>query len=267
MRKLAYLLGISLLAVSCQKVIDVDLNEANENIVIEANYTGEDSTVRVHVSMTSSYFNSDPSPVVDDALVTITDANGVSTNVPSIGNGDYELSNYVPQYGTNYTLVVSNQGNNYTAVCDMPQPVALEPISYEYFEGFFGSEGGYAAFLNFNDPAGVENYYVAVLGENGVVYDSTNQVFTQDDALTDGNFIQRPLFASDFFAIGDTVFMELRTVDKAIYDYTNEVQSIAGGGGGGGDSAAPGNPTTNWDNYALGYFNAYGISQDTVVIQ
>lgn len=264
MKKLAYILGFGLLAVSCQKVVDVDLNEANGNIVIEANYTGADSTVRVHITLTSSYFNSDPSPVVDNAVVTITDGNGVSTVVPSIGNGDYELGNYAPSYGSTYKLVVSHQGTNYTANCNMPAPVVLNPITYEYFDGFFGSAGGYVSYLNFNDPSGIENYYVAVLGENGIVYDDINQVFTQDDALTDGNLVQRPLFGQDFFALGDTIFMELRSVDKAIYDYTNELQSIAGNGG---DSAAPGNPTTNWDNYALGYFSAYGVSQDTVVIQ
>ena len=63
--------------------------------------------------------------------------------------------------------------------------------------------------------------------------------------------------------LGDTISYEFRTVDKAIFDYTFQAADIAGGS----NSAAPGNPITNWDNGALGYFNAYGVSRDSVVIQ
>ena len=263
MKKIAYILGLIVLASSCQKVIDVDLNESSQVIVIEGNFTAKDSTVRVKISLTSSYFNSDPSMTVDNALVSITDGNGVVSVVPSIGNGVYELTSYDPTFDMEYTLTVNGFGEVYTAKCNLVTPVALKPITYQFFDGFFGAEGGYAAFMNFNDPAGVENYYLAVLGLNGEVFDNIDEVFLQNDQLTDGNFIQRPLFANDFFDIGDTVFMELRAVDKIAFDYTSELQSIAGGS----NSAAPGNPTTNWNNGALGFFNAYGVSQDTVIIQ
>jgi len=263
MKKIAYLLGIIVLAASCQKVIDVDLNESNKNIIIEGNFTAADSTVRVTVSLTSSYFDSEVSPLVDNAIVTMIDGNGASTLIPSIGNGQYELANYIPNYGTTYTLEVVYEGVSYKAECALPTPVQLEPITYQYFEGFFGSDPGYAAFLNFNDPAGQEDFYQIILGLNGTTFSKIDQIFTQDDVLTDGNLVQRPLFADDFFQLDDTVYMELRTVSRAVYDYTNELQSISGGS----NSAAPGNPTTNWDNGALGYFNAYGTSIQTVVIQ
>ncbi len=263
MKKLAYILGLIVLASSCQKVIDVDLNESNQNIILEGIYTGEDSTVRVKISLTSSYFNSDPSATIDNAVVMIADANGVISMIPSVGNGMYALSNYIPNYGTTYTLSVNFDGQLYKAQCAMPTPVQLAPITYEYFDGFFGSDGGYAPFINFTDPAGQTDFYQIVLGTNGVIYNNLDEIITQDDSFTDGNFITRPLFAGDFNQLGDTVYMELRTVDRAVFDYTNELQSIAGGS----NSAAPGNPTTNWDNGALGYFNAYGISVDTVIIQ
>jgi hypothetical protein len=263
MKKVFVLFALVLGFVSCQKVIDVDLNEANPVIVIEANYTGEDSTVNVHISRTSSYFNSDPSATVDAAVVTITDQQGNTTVIPSIGNGDYQLTAYIPNYDTQYTLTVTQDGQTYTAMCYMGTPVALEDITYEYFPGFFGSDPGYAVFLNFYDPAGIQNYYQVIITENGVELDKLDDIFTQDDLLTDGNLVERPLFSGDFYDIGDTVEMELRSVDKMIYDYTNEAASIAGGG----SSSAPGNPTTNWDNGALGYFNAYGNSRKSVVIQ
>lgn len=263
MRKLAYILGLIVLASSCQKVIDVDLNEANQTIVIEGNYTGEDSTVRVMVSLTSSYFNNDPSPTVDNALVTITDQNGTTTVVPSTGNGNYELSGYAPTYGTTYTLSVVYEGVTYSAGCLMPQPVQLDPITYQYFDGFFGNDPGYATFLNFQDPESTTDFYQIVITENGTTYGNIDQIQTQDDALTNGNYITRPLFTGSLSQLGDTISYEFRTVDEVIFDYTFQAADIAGGS----NSAAPGNPITNWDNGALGYFNAYGVSRDTVIIQ
>ena len=263
MRNLAYILGIVVLAASCQKVIDVDLNDANQNIVIEGNYTGEDSTVRVMVTQTSSYFNNDPSPTVDNAVVTITDQNGVSTVVPGIGNGNYELTGYAPTYGTSYVLSVAAAGSSYSAACSMPSPVTLDSISYQYLDGFFGADPGYVSLMNFQDPANTTDFYQIVITENGKTYDRIDEIQTQDDSFTNGNYIIRPLFLSELSQLGDTISYEFRTVDEAIFNYTVEAASISGGS----NSAAPGNPTTNWDNGALGYFSAYGVSRDTIVIQ
>ena len=263
MRNLAYILGFVLLATSCQKVIDVDLNEGNQNIVIEGNFTGEDSTVLVRVTLTSSYFNSDPSPTIDNAVVTITDQNGVATVIPSIGNGFYKLTSYAPTYGTSYVLSVVSDGQTYNATCNMPVPVQLDPITYQYFDGFFGNDPGYATFLNFQDPPNEVNFYQIVITENQKTFGNLDQIQTQDDELTNGNYVQRPIFTGDLSQIGDTVSYEFRSVDEVIYNYTSQASDIAGGS----NSAAPGNPITNWDNGALGYFNAYGVSRDTVIIQ
>lgn len=265
MKKFIYIFSIVIIALSsCQKVIDVDLNDANTNIVIEANYTAEDSTVRVHVSTTSSFFDSNTSPDVNDAVVTIFDQSGTPTLLNFVGNGDYELTNYVPAFNSTYTMTVFQNGSTYTAECTMHSIVNLEPITYQFFPGFFGGEGGYAAFMNFYDPLDTVNHYLAIVSLNGVPYDGIGEIFTQDDKLTDGNFVERPLFGEDLFDIGDTVAMELRTVDVDIFNYYEQINSIAGGGQ---SSGAPGNPTSNWDNKALGYFSCYPSSRQEVIIQ
>jgi hypothetical protein len=194
--------------------------------------------------------------------VVIVDQNGNSSAVPFISNGYYELSDYAPEFDANYTLNVTVNGETYTASCILPATVPLDPITYQFFEGFFGAAGGYAPFLNYTDPAGVENYYQIILSRNDTTYNKMSQIFTQDDQLTDGNFVGRPLFTSSLYQLGDSVHMELRSVDKRMYDYVNEAQSIIGGN----NSAAPGNPTTNWDNGALGYFNAYSSSRQSIII-
>jgi hypothetical protein len=262
MKKLFFLF-IALSAItSCQKVIDVDLNETNPVYVIEANYSAEDSTVRVKISQTSSYFDNNSSPQVNTATVLITDANGTITAVPFVSDGYYELTSYAPEFDATYTLSVTVNGETFTANCLMPAAVPLLPITYEFFPGFFGSQSGYAPFLNYNDPAGVENSYQIILSKNDTTYNKMSQIFTQDDQVTDGNFVGRPLFISNLYQIGDSIHMELRSVDKGMYDYVNEAQSIIGGN----NSAAPGNPTTNWDKGVLGYFNAYSSSRQSIIV-
>ena len=259
------LITLSIAAVAlfgCTKVIDVDLNEANEKYVIEANYSAEDSTVRVLITKTSSFFDNNASPKVNNATVTIVDALGTPTTVNFVGDGYYELTGYVPTFNSTYTLNVVADGNGFTADCYLPNPVELSPITYEYFPPFFGGEDGYAAYLNFNDPADTVNYYLIVLGKNSEPWDNLSDILSQDDQLTDGNFVERPMFGRELYQIDDTVHMELRSVEKRAYDYTLEAQSIVGS-----QSGAPGNPTNNWSGDALGFFNAYSSSRQTVVVQ
>lgn len=263
MRNLIYCFSIIIALVSCTKVIDVDLNDSDPKFVIEGNYTAEDSTVRVKLSLTTSYFDNEPQATLDNLVVIITDHLGNPTQVPFIGNGFYELTNYIPNFNTDYIMTVQYNGTTYTAVSRMNQPVPLETITYEFFPSFFGLEAGYVTFLRFNDPPGVSNNYIVAMSLNHVEENNLTDFYLQDDAYSDGNLVERPLFRETPFQIGDTVGIELRSVDKTVYDYFSEILSIAGGQ----SSAAPANPKTNWDNKGLGYFSAYSNSRTEVVIQ
>ena len=161
MKKIFPTLLIFVALISCQKEIDVDLNDADPKVVIEANYIGTDSLVRVRVTQTSSYFDSNPSPVIDNAVVSIVDQFGVGTTIPSIGNGYYELTNYIPNYNTIYTLNVQTADLTlYTAQCFLPSPVQLQPIVEQYFPpGLFSGDGGYVTLIRFNDPADTVNFF------------------------------------------------------------------------------------------------------------
>ncbi len=264
MKKIVLFSIVALSILACQKVIDVDLNEANPQVVIEANYTAEDSTVRVRVSITSNYFDASASPTVDNAIVTITDQSGNAINVPSTGSGNYVLTNYIPQFNTTYTMNVMYNGVNYEASCYLQDPVQLDDITYEFIPGFFGLDSGYVVYLNLQDPPNIDNNYLIVLSQNGNVLDDFSELFLQDDLFTDGNYLQRPLFGIEFFDYGDTISMELRSIDVRVYDYYNQLIAITAGSGA---VAAPANPITNWNNKALGYFSAYGNSRKSVIIQ
>lgn len=262
MKYLALILGLITFA-SCQKVIDVDLNEANPVTVIEANYTAEDSTVRVFITETSNFFSGDSEPTVDDAIVTITDQAGNSQLVPFISEGWYVLENYIPAYGTTYTMTVLSDGVTYTASCDMHSLIPQLGILYDYIEpGPFSGEGGYGVAVSYNDPAAAAGDFTSVLiSKNGYQMSGLNDITLSDDQLTNGNLVIRPLFV-EIFDLGDTVEIELRTIDEKIFRYYNELISLTDP-----NSAAPANPDYRWENRALGYFSAYPSSRQSVIIQ
>lgn len=261
MKKLITLSIVMFGLFACQKVIDVDLNDASPQLVIEANYIASDSLVSVRVTKTSSYFDTNPSPEVNTAIVTLYDQNGTPTIIPSVGNGEYELSGYIPTYNSNYTLTVSTEGTTYTAICHLASPVPLEPIVEQYFPpGLFSGDGGYVILVRYNDPVDTSNFFEIIQGKNGIFKDSLSSILTQDDALTDGNFVERPLF-NIIYQSGDVANIELRSVDESIYDYVQQAQSTNDP-----SSAAPGNPSSNWNNSALGYFSAYSYSRQSLLI-
>ena len=264
MKSALYILTISLILFSCQKVIDVDLNEANANIVLEADYTAEDSTVRLSITETTSFFDSNSSPTIDNATATIQDHLGNTTPLVYIGSGQFELTNYIPNFNTSYTMNVNHNGILYQASCLLPDVVNLEPLTTEYFPSFFGFPDGYAVNLSFYDPAGVENYYLVHPIVNDTVWNELSDFILQDDLVTDGNLVERPLFMRRLFQTGDTITLEFRSVDEVVFRYYDQIQDILGAGQA---AAAPANPDTNWDNKALGYFSAYGIDRKTVIVQ
>lgn len=262
MKNIVVLIIVCTSLFSCQKVIDVDLNEANPKLIIEANYTAEDSTVRVKITYTSNYFSNEESAKIDDAVVTITNQSGTSQNLMSQGDGEYLLENYSPQFGTTYTMTVVKDGITYSADSYLAPTVQQDDVIFEYMEeGFFGSDPGYLAILSFLDPESTSDYYMAVVSKNDTVRGTLDQLILQDDLFTNGNYIQRPLF-NEFFEIGDSVGIELRTINKKVYDYYLEVQSLYVNQ----ESGAPGNPEYYWSNDALGYFSAYGVSRKGAVV-
>lgn len=255
------LLGLITFA-SCQKSIDIDLNDANPVVVIEANYTAEDSTVRVLITETSNFFSGDASPTIDDAVVTITNQAGVSTVVPFVANGQYTLPNYAPEFSTTYTMTVLANGTTYTATCDMLPLIDQFPVIYEYIEpGPFSGDGGYVVALTYQDPAAEGDFTAAVITKNDTLFNELSDLTLNDDQFTNGNLVIRPLFVN-LFDIGDSVEIELRTINEKIHDYYVELSSLTDP-----NSAAPANPTYQWENRALGFFSAYPSSRQSVIIQ
>lgn len=261
------LVALLALSASCEKVIDININDANPIPVIES-YIENDSACYALVTYTSNFFDNSSSPAITDAVLTISDDMGNSEQMTYEGDGLYKGNRVRGVIGRTYTLSVDIGGDNYTASSKMPPLVPIDSFTVQPLSGFFGGGSGperYWAYVNYTDPNVTKNYYAV----RTTYFDSTEteQGFVTDyriadDDLSDG-IATRSFTTTNPFVSGDTLTTELASLDKETHLYFKTLQDALTGGFG---SAAPGNPTTNFSSGALGYFGAWSKEVQTFII-
>ena len=247
---------------SCTKVINVNLNNANPNIVIEGIVS--DAPGPYHVQLTQTVNFSDPNifPPVTGASVKITDSTlGITDSLKEVVPGTYVTQKLLEGLtGHTYQLYVLSNGQTYTASSTMPQKVNLDSVTF-YTTNIFGTRSS-SAVANFQDPAGFANYYTFTEYVNGQAIDQT---FNFSDRLSDGKYIRRQLFNdSSYVNPGDQVSIEMHCVDNQVWQYFNTLGQAKGNNS---QAITPANPLSNISNNALGYFSAQTVQSGLSILQ
>lgn len=256
--------GLVFLLASCEDIIEVDLDSIPPKMVIEGSLNDLDPRVQIKLSTTSDYFKPGKNPTISEAMVSITDEHGTTTNFEETDPGIYTSSSVLVSANTSYTLEVLAGEEFYEAACTMPEKVEIDSISYEaaplYMEF---EENAFQVSCYLQDPGNIDNYYrIKVYAKGDQTSGDRSKIVFNDD-FVDGNLITIPWDPEGFLPL-DTVVVELQTLDLASYDYYRTLFPILEGGLG---TPNPANPESNLSNDALGYFGAYTVSRDTIVIQ
>lgn len=257
MKQLVYIIGlfgVLLSANSCEKVIHVDLKEADRKFVIEGTILRGDTIQRVRVTKSTSFEVSTGAPTVDNAIVTVSDDLGNTGVFTAVGNGWYELVNYPGVEGRTYTLQVSADGNTFQASSTMPGFVPIDSLYVVFYP--FNQDSLITVVPAHFDPAAVENYYQFRVTKNG---ERDKSIYLQDDQFTDGNLTIQPLFISDL-QLEDTLVISMFCIDKPVWTYFNQLSVNAS------NSTTPANPTSNFSGGCLGYFSARTVSTKQVIV-
>jgi hypothetical protein len=246
---------------SCQKVIDVKLDDADKKIVIDAVITDQVGGCIVKLSKTKNFKEDNSFNGLSGATVTIKDETGTIIPLNETDPGVYTAPQLKGNNGKTYQLSVNAEGKSYTASSTMPEQVILDSTYLEK-QKFFSEEQTFSNVV-FQDPAGVKNYYLFKQFVNGK---RTDGIFIMDDDLSDGKKFQSTLylFTDDDKKIksGDVVEVEMQCIEKAVYKYWYSYDQGASGGGGG---ASPANPVSNISGDALGYFSAQTVQHKTMI--
>lgn len=246
----------SIVFYSCEKVIDLNLNTADPKYVIEADLNDLSATQIIKISQTVNFDEPFPSRPVEDATIVVTDVDGNTHNFSSIGNGVYRVTNFNPNKNGSYSLRVNIGSEVFESTTNRVPYVNVDSIGV-IKENVF-NEDIYSITFKFHDPADVANYYKYNYSVNDQPFVFAG-VFS--DKFNDGRLVTHEITERDEdkkFVVGDTIVVRRECINKDVYTFWSELQSINPG------SAAPANPTSNISNGALGYFSVssakiYGI--------
>lgn len=255
-----------ILFTSCEKVIDIDLDEAAKKYVIEAVITDEPGSAKVLITQTKNFDEDNQFTGISGATVTITDNDGNSNVLTEASAGVYQSSTVTGISGKKYKLKVEVDDNTFSASSTMPAKINMDTL-YVKDEFIFG-EVRKLTNVEFNDPAGLGNSYRFMLYVNGA---KRKGIYIRNDEYTDGNLTNIRLFAGGDddddkgIKAGDIVRADMLCIDPAVYKYWYSFETS--GATGGSNTASPANPVTNIEGGALGYFSAHTVQTKTVVAQ
>jgi hypothetical protein len=265
-RKYIRMLSLLIVALSCscKKLVDLHLDNAKQQLIIEGNFTNQRTVQVIKISHSVPVSASNDFPAVSDALVSVSDNLGNTYKFDETSPGIYTLVNVAGKPGRTYTLHVIVDGQTYTASSTMPEAVVLDSLTASEEE--FGKEKRTTVAVNYTDPSEVLNYYLFKMTVNGV---PISRIFSDSDFFTDGRTVKRDLYLTnnDHVEIkqGDNVSVEMQSIDLPMYTYwrTLEQQYSSGNPN---DVTTPSNPPNNLSNNALGYFSAHTTQMMNVVI-
>lgn len=251
---------------SCTKVIDVNLNDADPKVVIEARVSDQAGPQRVKLSKTVNFNTDNVFPPVSGATVIIRDITaGLADTLNETTPGTYETGSIPGVEGHTYTLEINAEGKTYTSTSTMPNAVPFDSLYSEDF-AFFGDILKTMVPV-FQDPPGVKNFYRFILKVNG----KYKQEYSWDDRFSDGRRNDGPLFdegsndddedEDEKIKAGDNAEVEMQCVDEAAFRYFDSFYQASG------NADAPANPVTNIQGGALGYFSAYTSRIRTTIVK
>lgn len=258
------LLIIAVAFTSCEKVIDINLDDVEKKYVIEGVLTDEAGSAMVLISQTKNFSDDNQFAGVTDAMVTITEEGGIVTVLPEMSEGVYQSASLTGESGKSYTLSVEINGNTFTASATMPARVNMDSLYIT--EDYLFGEIRKTVNVEYRDPPGLGQSYRFVQYINNT---KEKGIFIRNDDYTDGNQSLVKLWSpgdeDDKIETGDTIKVQMLCIDPFVYKYWYSF--LSGGASGSSNSASPANPVSNIQGGALGYFSAHTLQTKEVVVQ
>src|SRR5690606_16309831 len=160
MRTYLFIISVLILQTSCEEIIELDLNNAEPKLVIEASINWVKGTSGneqfVKLSLTAPYFDSTVPPATG-ATVVITDQYNVVYNFVEEGtSGIYKNTEFVPIINSTYSLHITYNDEVYTATETLKSVVPIDYVGQTLEGGFSGEDTELKAY--YTDPADEKNF-------------------------------------------------------------------------------------------------------------
>ncbi|MBG6236182.1 hypothetical protein IWX76_002763 [Pedobacter sp. CAN_A7] len=253
---LLFMIAICLL--SCEKIIEVKLNDSEAMYIIEGEITDAEGPYEVRVSRSRNFNDINGFTAESGAMVILFDlTQGAAEKLKEASAGVYKTAHTKGKRGHVYKLEVTAGGRVFTATSTIPNiNVRLEQLYTQVSD--YRDNDIYVVPV-YTDPAGVGNYYLLRQYVNGQFIPGS---VARSDEATDGNrMLQALTYLIDEnhgrlrIKVGDRIKVSLQGVDKGVYDYFRTFENTSTM-----NKSNPANPLTNFSGGALGVFNACTVS-------
>ena len=261
----------SLIFLSCEKVIDLELNDAKQQIVVEAQVNNGTGNNLVILSKSGSYYDSNSFEMVKNASVKVTDKTGNEFLFTEFKDGYYQNNSLNGNSLEEYNLSIDNNSQIISSNSIMPNLVPIDSLTAEVEDsgGPMGGGGGkkensYKIYCHFKDPLNENNFYKFRIRSKSKFPDETSATsFILNDDMFEGKNARIPIRGIRAIS-GDTIYVQLFSMDKANYEYFKLLEdtkmSIF--------STSIGNPVSNVEGTdVIGIFGANAVDIDTLILK
>jgi len=262
---------IGLFLTGCEDVIQVDLDTAAPQLVIDASIDWVKNTAgneqKIKLSTTTGYYSTE-FPTVSGAAVIVTNtADTVFNFTENPGTGEYNCTNFEPVIGETYTLKITLNGQTYTAVETLLSVPNMEDTIGQNDKGGFGGDEVEITYY-FQDNGTQDNYYLHSFQNPRIAFPEFQ---AENDENNQGS--RTPVFyANKDLKPGDIVNIKFYGISKRYFDYFKKL-SLASGNGGSPFQTTPaavrGNIVnqTNSKKFAYGYFKLSEVDTRNYTIE
>jgi len=288
--KLNRILYILLFAVSftaCEDEIDVDLDEGEPQLVVDA-FLSSDSSIQIfRLTSTAPYFLNEATPGVSGASIKVIGPNASEFVFQDQGNGTYiynpATNGKMDSIGFHYKLELIHDGELFTATSRLNPVPPIDSMTAAFEEAELGAEEGYYTQFWARDFAGSKDFYWIRGFKNGedIRPDQPASLILSEDAAfggdgADGFIFILPLRAAitnadDPFEVGDVSSVELLSLNEDVFEFLDQVTIQANNGG--LFSTPPANIRSNirdgngnLQDKVLGVFSLSSISRNSIQI-
>ncbi|MEQ8423966.1 MAG: DUF4249 domain-containing protein [Cyclobacteriaceae bacterium] len=284
---------ISGLTLSCEDIIDPNLENAEAVVVVDAWINNKSESQIIRLTTTQPYFESRTPVGVPNATVTITDdtGKGYLFNEDFFERGTYvwnpPSNEVLGEVGRQYLLTIQHNGETYQASSYMGRVPVIDSITFTFEEENSFQPDSYIADFWATDPKGKGDAYWIRATKNGEKLNRPREINLAFDAgfSAGGDFdgvtfitpIRRgvnPLDVDDNdqllspFQPGDVLAVEIHSITPEAFNFMNEViiQTDRPGGFAELFAAPISNVSTNIFNVntdgpkVLGFFNVAAVS-------
>lgn len=262
---------------SCEEGIQLDLDQTQPKVVIEALVTNKPGYQRVKVTRSVDFYGTGQTPRITNAVITVKDDLGnVFPFVHNPNNHADSSGIYIPQtafvgeIGRSYTLAVNVDNELFEAQDKLVSVIPMDSLKYQINEDEEEDpekEGKIYELLMFaREPQDEKNFYLFHFYRNdSLTFDSETDIYYTDDEFLaekiDG--VASPIY----YGKGDIGRVEIFSLSREGYVYYNDLSSILNNDGGGMFGPIPSSPRTNLSNGALGFFQVSAVSTSEVKIE